>query len=318
MEIFAVAEHTEGKLASVSVELLNLANLIKGPGKSNAILLCKNGSTLAEQLARSADKVWVIEDKALENYNPESYIDTICQMLKGKEPAVILIGDTPFGREFAPCLAVKLNAPVQTDVVGVDVSDGVSVSKYMFQGRVMIDMELAKSEFYVVTVRQKVFKEGPQVTGDIEVISVKPPTTARRSFVRYIEPEIGEVDLSTEDVLVTVGRGIGDSSKMQLAEELATLLDGVTAGSRPIIDCGWLPKDRQVGSSGKTVNPKLYVGLGVSGASQHVMGMKESELIIAINKDPEAPIFAVAQYGVIGDIHQIVPELINQLRHIKS
>jgi len=318
MQIFAVAEHSRGELVSVSFELLNLANLIKGGGKSNAIVLSKNARVFAEQLAKYADKVWAIEDEAFENYNPELYIDVISQMmLRENKPALVLIGDTSFGKEFAPCLAVKLNAPVQTDVVGIDLSDGVSISKYISQGKVMIDMALRNSEFYVLTVRQKVFKEGPEVRGDIQVISEKHSIAPRRKFIKYIEPEVGEVDISRENVLVTVGRGIGDLSKMKIAEELAKLLGGVVAASRPVVDYGWLPKDRQVGISGKVVDPKLYLGLGVSGASQHVMGMSDSELIIAINKDPEAPIFEVAEYGIVGDIFEIVPKVVNKLRQIK-
>jgi len=129
---------------------------------------------------------------------------------------------------------------------------------------------------------------------------------------------VGEVDISKEDVVVTVGRGIGDSSKMSMAEDLAKLLGGVTAGTRPVIDNGWLPKDRQVGASGRVISPKFYLGLGVSGASQHVAGMRGSGLIIAINKDSEAPIFRVAEYCITGDVHEIVPELVNQILKIKE
>ena len=317
MQIFAIAEYRRGELASASFELLNLANLIKEGGQSNAIVLGKNSRVFAEQLAKYADKVWAVEDEALENYDPELYIDVIFELLRRNKPALLLISDTSFGREFAPCLAVKLNAPVQTDVVGVDLSDGVSITRYISQGKVMIDMKLRNSEFYVLTIRQRIFKEGPEVRGDIEVISIKPSIVPRRSFIKYIDPQVGEVDITREDVLVTVGRGIGDLSKMNIAEELAKLLGGVVAGSRPVVDYGWLPKDRQVGVSGKAVNPKLYLGLGVSGAFQHIMGMSDSELIIAINKDPEAPIFEVAEYGIIGDIFEIVPELVHKLRQIK-
>ncbi|MFC1862921.1 electron transfer flavoprotein subunit alpha/FixB family protein [Thermodesulfobacteriota bacterium] len=318
MEVFTIAEHSEGELASVSFELLNLANLIKGDGKSNAIILGKNAGKLGAPLAEYADKVWAVEDEAFENYNPELYMDIIHQILGENKPALVLFGDTPFGKETAPCLAVKLNAPVQTDVISVEVSDEVSISKYACQGKVVIDMGLRKSECYVLTVRQNVFKDGPQVTGDIELVSIKPSIVPRRDFVKYIDPEAGEVDISKEDVVVTVGRGIGDSSKMSIAEDLAKLLGGVTAGTRPVVDNGWLSKDRQVGQSGKVISPKFYFGLGVSGASQHVAGMKDSGLIIAINKDPDAPIFGVAEYCVSGDVHEIIPELINQIRKIKE
>lgn len=317
MEIFAIAEHRRGELNPVSFELLNLTNLLKGGGKSNAVVLGKNAHVFAKQLAKYADKVLAIEDEALENYDPELYSDVILQVLKGDNPALVLIGNTISGAELAACLAVKLNAPVQTDVVNVEISDGIRISKYICQGKVMVDVKLRNSEFYVLSVRQGVFKNGPEVRGNFEVISIKPSIAPRRKFIKYIEPEIGEVDISKEDVLITVGRGLKDSSNMVIAEELAKLLGGVIAGTRPTVDYGWLSKDRQVGTSGKTVTPKLYLGMGISGASQHVMGMKDSELIIAINKDPRAPIFEVAEYGIIGDIFEIVPKVIDKLRQIK-
>lgn len=318
MEIFAIAEHRMGELNPASFELLNLTNLIKGGGKSNAVVLGKNTHVFAEQLAKYADNVIAIEDEALEHYDPELYSDVILQVLKRDKPTLVLIGNTMSGAELAPCLAVKLNAPVQTDVVNVEISDGIRISKYICQGKVMVDVKLRNSEFYVLSVRQGVFKDGSEVGGNFEVISIKPSTAPMRKFIKYIEPEVGEVDISKEDVLITVGRGLKDSSNMVIAEELAKLLRGVVAGTRPTVDYGWLPKDRQIGTSGKTVTPKLYLGVGTSGASQHVMGMKDSELIIAINKDPRAPIFEVAEYGIVGDIFEIVPKVIDKLRQISG
>ena len=215
-------------------------------------------------------------------------------------------------------MAVRLNAPIATDVVAVDTSDGVKVSRYLFQGKLMTDLKLKDADTYVLTIRQGVFKEGKEVNGEIKDAGIKPSKEAARKFVQYIEPEVGEVDISQADVIVAVGRGIDDESNIELAEELAELLGGVVAGSRPVIDNGWLPKDRQVGISGKIVKPKLYLALGISGAFQHVMGMKDSELIIAVNKDPEAPIFGVAHYGIVGDIFEIIPELVEKLNEIKG
>jgi len=317
MEILAIAEHRRGELNPVSFELLHLANLLKGGGKSNAVVLGRNTRVFAEQLAKYADKVLAIEDESLENYDPELYSDVILQVLKGDKPTLVLIGNTISGAELAPCLSVKLNAPVQTEVLNVEVSDGIRISKYICQGKVMVDAKLRNSELYVLSVRQGVFKNGPEVRGNFEVINIKPSIAPGRKFIKCIDPEVGEVDISKEDVLITVGRGLKDSSNMVIAEELAKLLGGVIAGTRPTVDYGWLSQDRQVGTSGKTVTPKLYLGVGISGASQHVMGMKDSELIIAINKDPRAPIFEVAEYGIIGDIFQIVPKVIDKLRQIK-
>ena len=316
MRVFAIAEHRMGELNPISVELLNLANAIKKES-SEAIILGKDVKGFADELARYADKVWVIQDDSLEFFNPETYVDVLMQFFANNKPDIVLLPNTSFGIELAPLLAVKLNAPVATDVVGVDVSDGVKVSKYIFQGKLMVDLKLREAESYVLAIRQGVFKEGGEVGGSVEEISLK-PSEPKRKFVQYIEPEVGEVDITQADILVTVGRGIDDASNIELAEELAELLGGVVAGSRPVIDNGWLPKDRQIGISGKTVKPKLYLGLAVSGAFQHVMGMKDSELIIAINKDPEAPIFGVAHYGIVGDIFEVVPELIEQLSKLKG
>lgn len=317
MKIFCVAEYRFDELNPLSVELLNLANQIKGDGSSEAVVIGKDVGKYAEELAKYADKVWKIEDDSLENYNPELYIDVLMQLIEEEKPDMVLVGNTSQGGEFAPYLAAKMNAPIATDVVGVDVSDGVKVSRYLMQGKLMVDLKL-KSTPCVLTVRQGVFKEGPEVNGEIVDAGIKPTKEPARKFLGYIEPEVGEVDIAQADIIVSVGRGIEDASNIELAEELAQLLGGVVAGSRPVIDNGWLPKDRQVGISGKVVKPKLYLALGISGAFQHVMGMKDSELIIAINKDPEAPIFGVAHYGAVADLFDVVPEMIEKLKELKG
>ncbi|AGK61422.1 electron transfer flavoprotein alpha subunit apoprotein [Archaeoglobus sulfaticallidus PM70-1] len=317
MKVFVVAEHRMGELNPVSIELLNLANAIK-KDSSVAVVLGKDVKGFADELAKFADKVYMVQDDSLENYNPETYTDVLMQIFAKEKPDVVLLPNTSFGIDLGPYLAAKLNAPIATDVVAVDASDGLKVSKYFFQGKLMTDLKLKEADTYVLTVRQGVFKEGEEVNGAVEELDIKPSKPARRQFVQYIEPEVGEVDITQADIVVTVGRGIEDASNIELAEQLAEMLGGVVAGSRPVIDNGWLPKDRQIGISGKTVKPKLYLGLAVSGAFQHVMGMKDSELIIAINKDPEAPIFGVAQYGIVGDIFEVVPALIEELEKIKG
>jgi electron transfer flavoprotein alpha subunit len=318
MRVFVVAEHRMGELNPITTELLNLANAIKGDGTSEAVVLGRDVRAYADELSKYADKVWLIQDDSLEFFNPEIYADILKQLFASNKPDVVLVGNTSYGLELAPLLSVMLNAPIATDVVNVDASDGIKVSKYIFQGKLMVDMKLKEAESYVLSIRQGVFKDGEEVSGTVEEVEIKPSAEPKRKFVQYIEPEVGEVDITQADIVVTVGRGIEDASNIELAEELAEKLGGVVAGSRPVIDNGWLPKDRQIGISGKTVKPKLYLGLAVSGAFQHVMGMKDSELIVAINKDPEAPIFGVAQYGIVGDIFEVVPELIEQLSKLKG
>ncbi|MCS7121839.1 MAG: electron transfer flavoprotein subunit alpha/FixB family protein [Archaeoglobaceae archaeon] len=316
MRIFCVAEHRFDQLNQISLEILNLANKIKGKGTSEAVVIGKKVDAFAKELANYSDVVWKIEDESLENYNPELYIDVLMQLLSKEKADLILIGNTAYGSEFAPYLAVKMGVPIVTDVVGVNVVDGLKVTRYIFQGKLMVD--LAVKTPCILTVRQGVFKESVNLNGKIIDSKIKPSKAAVRKFRKFIEPEVGEVDISKADVIVAVGRGIEDGANVPLAEELAKLLGGVVAGSRPVIDSGWLPKDRQVGISGKIVKPKLYLALGISGAFQHVMGMKDSELIIAINKDKSAPIFGVAHYGAIADIFEIVPELIDKLKKIKK
>jgi electron transfer flavoprotein alpha subunit len=315
VHVFTVAEHRQGTLAPISLELLHLANRVKGADTSNAVLVGSNVMELAPSLALYADKVWVVEDEACGDYSPEHYAEHIVARLRGMERALLLVADTSVGREFAPCIAAKLNAPIQTDVVALDLSDGLSITRSIVNGKVKMDLKLRESSFYVLTVRQKVFNEGPEVRGSIEVVPGHASLVPRRSFVKYVEPEIGEVDIAKEEVLVVVGRGIGgDSSQVEACQELAELLGGVLAGSRPVIDRGLLSMDRQVGITGKVVEPKLYLGLGVSGALQHVMGMSNSQLIVAVNTDPEAPIFEVADYCVVADLREVVPELTKGLR----
>jgi len=310
MKVFAVAEHRFGELNPISIELLNLANKL---GESNAVVIGKDVGKFAEELAKYADKVWKIEDPNLENYNPELYIDVLLQLFQKEKPDVVLVGNTAQGAEYAPYLAVKLNAPVVTDVVGVNKENGLVASRYVMQGKIMVDLKV-KSTPCVLTIRQGAFKEGVTKSGQIIASGIKPSKAPARKFLEYVQPEAGEVDITKADIIVAVGRGIEDAANISLAEELANALGGVVAGSRPVIDNGWLPKDRQVGISGKTVKPKLYLALGISGAFQHVMGMKDSELIIAINKDPEAPIFGVAHYGVVANLFDIVPELLDKLK----
>ena len=309
MKVFAVAEHRFGELNPLSVELLNLANKL---GESNAVVIGKDVAKFANELTKFSDKVWKIEDASLENYTLELYVDVLLQLINREKPDVILVGNTAQGAEFAPYLAVKLGYPIVTDVVAVNTANGFIVSRYVMQGKIMVDLKVSTP--CVLTVRQGAFKEGTQKAGQIVDAGIKPSKPSARKFIGYVQPEVGEVDISKAEIIVAVGRGIEDAANIPLAEELAKALGGVVAGSRPVIDSGWLPKDRQVGISGKIVKPKLYLALGISGAFQHVMGMKDSELIIAVNKDPEAPIFGVAHYGIVGNIFDIVPTLLDKLK----
>lgn len=315
MRVFAVVERAPGGINPVSFELLNLANAIKMGGSSEAVVVGEVDRHLLDSIARSADKVWALKGDQLEEYNPEIYADVLVQFFGKESPDVVLLGNTSQGCELAPLLAVQLHCPVVTDVVGVTVArEGLVVSRYIYQGKLMADLRVKRLPC-VLTVRQGVFKEGVCTSGELREVNVNPSKPPKRRTLKVTAPEAGEVDISKSDVIVAVGRGA--VSSIQLAKELAGVLGGAVAGSRPVIDGGLLPKDRQVGISGKTVKPKLYLALGISGAFQHVVGMKDSELIIAVNKDPQAPIFAVAHYGVVGDVQEVLPSLLSKVMEEK-
>jgi len=190
----------------------------------------------------------------------------------------------------------------------------------MYGGKVNVKATVHKSESYIVTVRQAAFEaQKPSMNG--EIVEVPSPLTeeiTEKRFVEYVLPPPGGVDITAADVLVGIGRGIKDENNMPVVEELAKTLGGVLACSRPIVDKGWLPSDRQVGASGKTVKPKLYIALGISGAFQHILGMKNSDLIIAVNKDPNAPIFSFADYGIVDDLFKIAPALKGKIHELKG
>ena len=309
MRVFAVAEHRLGELNPISFELLNLANKVKGDGTSEAVII--GDESLSNSLASHADTVWSISGDQLENYNPESYADVLLQLFEREPPDLILLGNTSQGYELAPLLAVKLHCPIVTDIVGASSrQEGLTVSRYIYQGKLMADLKISRTPC-TLTVRQGIFKDEAKLNGKVIKLKLNPHKPPKRRFSRLIEPEKCEVDISKADAIVAIGRGA--TASLQLATKLATLIGATIAGTRPVIDSGLLTKDRQVGISGKTVKPKIYIALGISGAFQHTIGMKDSELIIAINKDPQAPIFNIAHYGAIADTQEILPKIINKL-----
>ena len=321
-DIFVLAEHRQGELRDVTFEMLGkgqeLAAAMDAP--LAAVLLGHNVDGFAAELAKHAHQVLVVEDERLEHFNSAVYQQVLAQLITERKPGLVLIGQTAQGMDLAPSLATQLDLPLVTDCVGLEVEDGLGAQPFavreMYGGKVSAKLAFRQADTYMATVRQAAFpfEEGEPLGG--EVSAVDSPLTeeiAYRRFIEYVEAAVGDVDITQADVVVAVGRGIKEGDNMALVEQLAEAVGGVVAGSRPVIDAGWLPPDRQVGQSGKTVKPKLYLAVGVSGASQHVAGMKASDIIVAINKDPDAPIFKVAHYGIVDDLFKVVPALTEQL-----
>jgi len=318
-EVFVLAEHRRGEVRDVTFEMLGkgqeLAAAMNTP--LAAVLLGHNVDGFAAELAKYANQVLLVEDERLEHFNAEAYQQVLAHLITERKPSLVLIGHSAYGMDLAPSLATQLDLPLATDCVGLEFEDGnLFAVREMYGGKVSARVTFRPADTYMVTVRQAAFpfEEGELLNG--EIITVDSPLTGEikyRRFLEYVEAAVGEVDITQADVVVAVGRGIKEADNLPLVEKLAEALGGVLAGSRPVIDAGWLPPERQVGQSGKTVKPKLYVAVGISGASQHVAGMKASGTIVAINKDPDAPIFKVAHYGIVDDLFKVVPALTEQL-----
>ncbi|MEM2465682.1 MAG: electron transfer flavoprotein subunit alpha/FixB family protein [Candidatus Bathyarchaeia archaeon] len=324
-EIFVLAEHRQGQLRDITFELLTKARELAEKTKAEpvAVILGKNIKEHAKNLAEHARKVLLVEDGKLENFNSEAYQMVLSHLVKERKPLLTIIGHTSYGVELAPRLAAALNIPLATDCIDFAFEgDTFTVTRQMYGGKVNVKATLRKAESYMVTVRQAAFQAQKLPTPlNGQIVEVPSPLTeeiAAKRFLEYVLPPPGGVDITAAEVLVGIGRGIKDQSNIPMVEELAKMLGGVLACSRPIVDKGWLPNDRQVGTSGKTVKPKLYIALGISGAFQHVLGMKNSDLIIAINKDPKAPIFSFSDYGVVEDLFKVVPALKNKIGELKT
>jgi len=322
-ELFVLAEHRRGELRDVTFEMLTKGRELsqKIGVDLTAVLLGHNVKEFAKRLADHAKKVLTVDDAKLKDYNAEAYQKVLSHLISGRKPLLTLIGHTSFGIDLAPSLATELNVPLATDCINVDFEEKKPiVVRQVYGGKVNVKASLRTSESYIVTLRPATFEVQETKLGG-EIIEIPSPLKEDipyKKFVEYFEPPAGEVDITASDILVSIGRGIKDAENVPIVGKLAEALGGVVSCSRPIVDKGWLPADRQVGTSGKTVKPKLYLAVGISGAFQHVSGMKNSDLVIAINKDAKAPIFRAADYGVVDDLFKVVPVLTNKILEEKK
>lgn len=322
-KIFVLAEHRQGQIRDITFEMLTKGRELaeKTDSDLTAVLLGKEVKEQAATLSQYAQKVLLVEDAKLENFNSEAYQKVLSNLINEHKPLLTMIGHTSFGVDLAPSLAAALKLPLATDCIELEFEgETLVITRQMYGGKVNVKATVHKAESYIVTVRQAAFAaQKPVLNGEIiEKPSPLSEEITKKRFIKYVLPPPGGVDITVADVLVGVGRGIKDESNMPMVEELAKAFGGVLACSRPIVDKGWLPSDRQVGTSGKTVKPKLYIAIGISGAFQHVLGMKNSDLIIAVNKDSNAPIFSFADYGVVEDLFKIISPLKSKIYELKG
>jgi electron transfer flavoprotein alpha subunit len=310
--ILVVAEQREGKLNRASLETIAAAQQA-----GDAVKIAILGSAVdavAQELAKAAaDEVIVVDDGALKEYTADGWVLALEQLIAAENPDRVFLPHTYQTRDFVPALAARVKRPLVTDCVALK---GSGYVRPMFQGKLQAD--IAVDGPHLATFQIGAFRADAIKNGASAATVRKAAITIDASRIRQ-KPEAPfkeakqAVDLSQAERIVSVGRGIKGQEHLQLAQQLAQAMGAEIAASRPICDAGWLPMDRQIGSSGQTVAPKLYVALGISGAIQHLVGMKGARTIVAINKDPEAPIFEIADYGIAGDLFEVVPAMIAEL-----
>jgi len=324
--ILVLVEQRQGVLNRVSLETIAAAQAIaKDTGWVLELAVFGSGvGAVAQDLAtKSAAKVYAIESPQLATYTSDATVYVLKEFLSARQPKLVLMPHTYQVRDFAPALALALGTTVIPDAIGYKYENGkLLFTRQMFQGKFAADVSFTgDGPLWMATLQTGAFRGDQAEAGSapIETVHVTVPDGVVRVQAHEIFAEAKQaVDLSQSEVIVAVGRGIKEQKNLGMAEELAKLLGGDIAASRPICDAGWLPLDRQVGSSGQTIAPRLYIGLGISGAIQHIVGMKGSRTIIAINKDAEAPIFEIADVGAVANLFDVVPPLIEEIKKAKA
>lgn len=314
--ILIVVEYANGKVSKSTYEMVACARQLGREGPVAALVLGSNVAAIASEIALTVDQVLVADNAALETYDAELWAAAVAQIANEGEADAILISGSRSGREYSPRVAVKLDAPLLEDVIRISDTNGtVSAERYTYLARVTEKVE-AVAPVVVATVKQGAFNAATAGADPAEQFDVDLSLPARRVQITGKSAEkTSRVSLAEADVIVAGGRGVGSAEGFAtLVEGLADELGAAVGATRAIVDAGWRPYSEQVGQTGKTVQPKAYIAIGISGAVQHLSGMSKSKIIVAINKDADAPIFKVADYGVVGDVAQIVPAMIASLR----
>ncbi len=319
MSLWVIAEQRDGKLRKATLEALSegkrVADKLGIP--SEAIIVGSGVKGLAEEIGKyGAQKVYVADSPELANYNPIAYSRVIADLVKEHSPRVVFAGNTMNGREVAARVAAKVGAGMASDCTGFQVEGNNLIAiRPAISGKVITKIGFS-SEIQVATLRSNVF-DIEESGGSPEVAEVSysaAPEDAKQGLKEFVSKETGRPELTEASIIVSGGRGLKEAENFKLVEELADLLGAAVGASRAAVDAGWKPQSFQVGQTGKTVTPNLYVAVGISGAIQHLAGMSSSKYIVAINKDPDAPIFNLADFGAVGDLFKIVPLLTEELK----
>lgn len=321
--VWVFGEQKDGNIASVALELLGEGRKLADKlGVSlSAVLLGDNIESASKTLiSYGADKVYIVEHESLKNYNDESYADIFVQLIDSYKPEIILMGATTYGRSLAPRISSRLNTGLTADCTGLEIDPEKRIllqTRPAFGGNLMATIICPNHRPQMSTVRPKVMKPlecDISRKGQIIRPQVLIPKDVRIKVLSVVDSIYEMVNLAEAEIIVSGGRGLGNAKNFELIEELAKVLGGAVGASRAVVDAGWIEYGHQVGQTGKTVGPKVYFACGISGAVQHLAGISSSDTIIAINNNPDAPIFKAATFGIVGDVLEILPELIKQFK----
>lgn len=324
--ILVVVEQREGKLNRVSWETIAAGQALSaetGWVLEAAVAGSGTSALAAEVAGKKLAKVYAVESPKLATYTPDAFAAALKQLISSKQPQLVLMPHTYQVRDFVPKLATSMGRSVISDCTGYkEDRDKLLFTRQMFQGKLAADVSFTGDAPWFVTFQNGAFRgdkaEAGASVAPVETVNAEIADGVIRNKPQEVFKEAKQaVDLSQAEVIVAIGRGIKEQKNVEMAKQLAEALGGELAASRPICDSGWLPMDRQIGSSGQTVAPKLYLALGISGAIQHIVGMKGSRAIVAVNKDSEAPIFEIADIAVVGNLFDVVPPLIEEIKKAK-
>lgn len=325
--VWVIAEHFQQKIHNVVYQLLTrgreLANELDA--SLTVVILGDGFEKVLENFDEyGVDEVIYIKSTLLKNYYSDLYVKTLTEIIEDRKPEVVLIGATPTGRDFAPRIAKRLNAGLTADCTGLDIEEetkNLLQTRPTFGGNIMATIRTPTSRPQMATVRPGIFKANKVSKKKPKVTIINKNFDEKDSvakILKIVKKKKEKINLEDAEFIVAGGRGVGSKENFKIIEKLANVLGAEMGGSRVTIELNWLDQDRQVGQTGKTVSPKLYIACGISGAIQHLVGMENSEIIVAINKDPRAPIFSVAHYGIVGDLHKVIPVLIDEIKKAKQ
>ena len=325
MSVWVIADQRKGALRKPALEALSEGRRLADQlgTTMEAVIVGHNVEGLCNEIASyGADKVYLIDHEILENYNPPAYARAIGDLIKEKQPQIVLMGGTMTGRDLMPRIAARVGAGLAPDCIGLEIVDGkLKALRPAIAGKVRVEIGY-KSDIQMATLRPNVFERlepDTSKTINIEKVAFEPTDLdTKQKLVEFVSKETGRPELTEAEIIVSGGRGMKGPENFAMLEELADLLGAAVGASRAAVDAGWRPQSDQVGQTGKTVTPNLYIAVGISGAIQHLAGMSSSKYIVAINKDPDAPIFNVADFGVVGDLFKVVPLLIEEVRKAKA